>query len=74
MTLPRRRCPPAPVAASVVSCSQFLLEMRRRFDQFACVSSLWVAEHRPALAPLNDAAVAQNDGVIAHHANHVEVV
>src|SRR5712664_2433058 len=55
-------------------CSRPRLDMRHRFDQLACVSGLWVVEQRPALALLDDAAVAQNDGVIAHHANHVEVV
>ena len=53
---------------------QFRLDMRHRFDQFACVSGFRIVEHRPALALFDDAAVLQHDGPIAHHANDVEVV
>jgi hypothetical protein len=48
--------------------------MRHGADQFAGISSLRVIEQCPALILLDNAAVAQHDGVIAHHGNRVEIV
>ena len=48
--------------------------MRHRLNQLAGVIGLRIVEQRPAFALLDNAAVAQDDGVIAHHAHHVEVV
>src|SRR6266446_8946928 len=53
---------------------RFDLDMGDRFDQLACVSGFRIIEHRPALALFDDAAILQNDGPIAHHANDVEIV
>jgi hypothetical protein len=59
---------------SVCSCSQPGLDMRHGIDQLARVSGLRVIEHGAAFALLDDAAILQHDGPVAHHANDVEVV
>ena len=53
---------------------QFRRDVRHRFDQFARIGGFRVVEHGPAFTLFDDAAVLQNDGPIAHHANDVEVV
>ena len=54
--------------------SRGLSDVRNGVDKFARVIGPRIVEQCPALALLDNAAVAQDDGVIAHHANHVEVV
>lgn len=48
--------------------------MENRIDQFTRVVGLRVFEQHPAFALFDNPAVAQNDGAIAHHANHIKVV
>lgn len=50
------------------------VDMRNRLDEFAGIVGLRVVEQRPALAGLDNAAIAQDDGPIAHHPHHIEIV
>src|ERR1700678_3852191 len=48
--------------------------MRNGFDEFPSILVPRIFEQRPALAGLDNAAIAQDDGAVAHHPYHVKIV
>jgi hypothetical protein len=50
------------------------VDVRHRLHQFARVVGLRIGEELAALALFDDAAGAQHDGAVAHHAHDIEVV